>query len=90
MKTREKMTIFRDLLYSKLSNMNKPYCHFCGSTVGQISERTGDNVNAIYDCQKCMRNYCDQCSYGKEIEGQSVQFCLRCDNRIEQIGKSVV
>ncbi len=63
----------------------KAYCHFCGSTVGQISERTGEYANTIYDCEKCNANYCDQCSYGKEIKGQLVQFCLRCESQIEKV-----
>jgi len=66
-------------------NFFKPYCHFCGSTVGQISERTGEIVNAVYDCEKCKVNYCDQCSYEKEIDGNKVQFCLRCDSEIEKV-----
>ncbi len=66
-------------------NTLKAYCMFCGSTVGQISDRTEERVTAIYDCPKCKMNYCDQCSYGKEIDGQSVQFCLRCDNQIEKV-----
>lgn len=62
-----------------------PYCHFCGSTVGQISERTNKTVNAIYDCKKCHKSYCDQCSYEKEIDHQFVQLCLRCDSQIDKV-----
>ena len=66
-------------------NQFKVYCHFCGSTVGQISERTENLVNAIYDCEKCNVNYCDQCSYEEEIDGHMAQFCLRCESRIEKV-----
>jgi len=59
----------------------KPYCTFCGSEVGQISERTNEKSNAIYDCPKCSRYYCDQCSYTKD----GLQFCLRCDSIIEKV-----
>lgn len=61
------------------------YCIFCGSTIGQISESTGEMVNGIYDCPKCQANYCDQCSYEKEINSNVVQICLRCDGEIEKI-----
>jgi len=63
----------------------KAYCTFCGSRVGQISERTDKKVNAIYDCPKCRRNYCDQCSYKKEIGGTWVQLCLRCDSKMKKV-----
>jgi uncharacterized C2H2 Zn-finger protein len=61
------------------------YCIFCGSTVGQVSDRTGENVNAVYYCPKCGLNYCDQCSYQKEIAEQKVQFCLRCDSEMDKV-----
>jgi hypothetical protein len=63
----------------------KAYCHYCGATVGQISDRTEEKVNAIYDCSKCKANYCDQCSYRKEMDGKLVQFCLRCESTIEKV-----
>jgi hypothetical protein len=63
----------------------KAYCHFCGATVGQISDRTEEKVSSIYDCPKCRVNYCDQCSYGKEVDGKLVQFCLRCESKIEKV-----
>jgi hypothetical protein len=63
----------------------KAYCIFCGSTVGQISDRTDKRVSAVYDCPKCMRNYCDQCSYEKEIGGKRFQFCLRCESKIDKV-----
>ena len=63
----------------------KAYCIFCGSTVGQISERTEGLVNAVYDCPKCRLNYCDQCSYEKIINGHAVQLCLRCDSRLDKV-----
>ncbi len=66
-------------------NSFKAYCHYCGSTVGQISERTEKSVKAVYDCEKCNVNYCDQCSYEKEIDGKLVQLCLRCGNQIEKV-----
>ena len=61
------------------------YCHYCGATVGQISDRTEEKVNAIYDCPKCKVNYCDQCSYGKDMDGKLVQFCLRCESKIGKV-----
>jgi len=48
-----------------------------------------NRVNAVYDCPKCNVNYCDQCSYEKEIDGKSVQLCLRCDSQIEKIMQKV-
>ena len=35
----------------------KAYCHFCGATVGQISDRTEEKVSSIYDCPKCGRRF---------------------------------
>ena len=66
-------------------DIDKAYCIFCGSTVGQQSDRTGGKVTAVYDCPKCERNYCDQCSYAKDVEGHSVQLCLRCDGKLERV-----
>jgi len=64
----------------------KAYCCFCGSTVGQVSERTNQVVNAIYDCPKCMMNYCDQCSCEViDKEEKIIQKCLRCDSVINRI-----
>lgn len=63
----------------------KAYCIFCGSTLGQISERTSERVNAVYDCPRCQMNYCDQCSYEKEVNGRVVQVCLRCGSQMEQV-----
>ncbi len=60
-------------------------CHYCGALVGEISERTEEQVHAVYDCLKCRSNYCDQCSYGKEVDGQLVQRCLRCESIIEKV-----
>ncbi len=62
----------------------KPYCHFCGAEVGDISDRTNKKVSTIYDCQKCKVGYCDQCSYSKE-DNPNIQLCLRCDSVIEKI-----
>ncbi|MFH0725187.1 MAG: hypothetical protein V2B19_02345 [Pseudomonadota bacterium] len=63
----------------------KAYCFFCGATVGQLSDRTEEKVSAIYDCPKCRVNYCDQCSYEKEADGELAQFCLRCESKIEKV-----
>jgi hypothetical protein len=63
----------------------QPYCHYCGASVGEISDRTEEQVYAVYDCLKCKSNYCDQCSYGKEIDGDLVQICLRCDSKLEKV-----
>ena len=64
---------------------SKAYCIFCGSTVGQTSDRTEQKVTAVYDCPKCMMNYCDQCSYEKDDEGRKVQLCMRCDSKMEKV-----
>jgi hypothetical protein len=61
-----------------------PSCHFCGARIGDISERTNEKTTAIYDCEKCRVNYCDQCNYSKK-EAPEVQLCLRCDSRIEKL-----
>lgn len=63
----------------------EPYCHFCGSKIGQISERTDEKVISIFDCEKCNVNYCDQCSYEKIENDAKVQKCIRCDNIIEKV-----
>lgn len=63
----------------------KAYCIFCGSTVGQVSDRTRKKVKAAYDCPKCRRNYCDQCSYEETVDGKLVQLCLRCDGELEKV-----
>ena len=60
-------------------------CNYCGASVGEISERTDEKVSAIYDCEKCVYNYCDQCSYETEINDKLVQKCLRCENIIEKV-----
>ena len=61
------------------------WCMFCGAKVGQISDRTNKPVTAVYYCEKCLKNYCDQCSYEEDIDGKSVQLCLRCESRIERV-----
>jgi hypothetical protein len=63
----------------------EPDGSYCGASVGEISDRTYEQVYAVYDCLKCKSNYCDQCSYGKEIDGDLVQMCLRCDSIIEKL-----
>jgi len=62
-------------------NELKAYCLFCGSSVGQISERTDEKVSTIYWCDKCEQNYCDQCSYNKN----NIQYCLRCDTKLDKV-----
>ncbi|NOR25211.1 MAG: hypothetical protein GQ542_12645 [Desulforhopalus sp.] len=61
----------------------KAYCNYCGSTVGQTSERTEEKVRAVYDCPRCGVNYCDQCSYFNKED--SVQRCLRCESKLEKV-----
>jgi hypothetical protein len=68
-----------------IDNSLKAHCIFCGSTIGQISDRTEGNVTAVFYCQKCRSNYCDQCSYEKKINGKLRQYCLRCDSEIEKV-----
>ncbi len=63
----------------------KPYCSFCGSSVGQISDQTDELVNAVFDCPRCRLNYCDQCSYEEMINEQAVQRCLRCDSKLDKV-----
>jgi hypothetical protein len=63
----------------------QPYCHYCGASVGEISDRTDELVEAVYDCLKCGLNYCDQCAYEKEIDGELVQLCLRCDSKLDKV-----
>ena len=67
------------------SSGNRAYCHFCGARVTEISERTEEKVSSIFDCPKCCLNYCDQCSYSKEINGEEVQLCLRCDSKLDKV-----
>ena len=62
----------------------KVYCHFCRAKIGDISEATKEKVTVIYDCRKCIANYCNQCSYPKEDE-PDVQLCLRCDSVLEKL-----
>jgi len=60
---------------------SKAYCIFCGSTVGQESDRTGGIVEAVYDCPKCKLNYCGECSFR---DGDK-QRCLRCTSVMYKI-----
>ncbi len=78
-------SVYREKSVDSSNIPMKAYCIFCGSTVGQISERTEGLVNAVYDCPKCRLNYCDQCSYEKIINGHAVQLCLRCDSRLDKV-----
>jgi hypothetical protein len=66
---------------TSLPRVHHAYCIFCGSTVGQESDRTGGTVTAVYDCPKCRRNYCSECSYAKD----GSQYCLRCDSILAQV-----
>ncbi|MCW5202446.1 MAG: hypothetical protein QTN59_01650 [Candidatus Electrothrix communis] len=70
---------------SSSDNQIKASCHYCGATVGESSQRTEETVTAMYDCEKCNVNYCDQCSYEKVIDGHAKQFCLRCESEIEKL-----
>ena len=65
----------------------KSQCMFCGAQVGEISQRTDELVYKIYYCSKCMKNYCDQCSYEEKIDGELVQLCLRCDSKLNEINE---
>ena len=60
---------------------SKAYCHFCGSTVGQRSDRTEGIVEAVYDCPKCRVNYCSECTY----EDGDKQRCLRCEGIVYKL-----
>ena len=69
-------------------DINKTYCYFCGSTVGQTSDRTEELVHAVYDCSKCNVNYCDQCSvykYKEDKNDADIRICLRCNSEIEKV-----
>ncbi len=59
----------------------KSRCSFCGASVGELSEATGEKVEAIYDCPRCMRSYCSQCSGS----GDGIVVCLRCDSQMEEV-----
>ena len=63
----------------------KARCISCGSMVGQTSGRTMRKVKAVYDCPKCGFSCCDQCSYEETVDGTLVQFCLRCDGKLEKV-----
>lgn len=63
------------------ANNRKAYCHFCGSTVGQRSDRTEEIIEAIYDCSKCRVNYCSECTYN---DGDK-QRCLRCESVVDKV-----
>ena len=65
---------------------SKAYCNFCGSTVGQISDRTEGIVEAIYDCPKCKVNYCSQCAWIKEVSLDGIVLCLRCNSKMYRVG----
>jgi Zn finger protein HypA/HybF involved in hydrogenase expression len=63
----------------------KAYCHFCGASVGDVSERTGNKAEAIYDCPKCRVNYCSQCSALKNDSVDGAVICLRCNSKMERV-----
>ena len=65
---------------------SKAYCHFCGSTVGQISDRAEGRVEAVYDCPKCKVNYCSQCAWLKEDSLDGIALCLRCNSKMYRVG----
>ena len=59
------------------------WCGFCGANVNDVSERTKEVATAMYYCEGCRKNYCDQCSYRKKADGK--QRCLRCETELEQL-----
>jgi hypothetical protein len=61
------------------------WCMFCGAAVNAISERTGEKATAMFYCEQCCKNYCDQCSYEKMINGEPMQYCLRCETELERL-----
>lgn len=46
----------------KADNTPVTWCGFCGTKVGSVSEVTQQTVTAMYYCEQCWKNYCDQCS----------------------------
>ena len=65
----------------KSDNTPITWCGFCGAKVGDISDSTDKQTVAMYYCEKCWKNYCDQCSYHEKTE--SIRYCLRCDTKLE-------
>ncbi|MCP5016561.1 MAG: hypothetical protein GY938_15045 [Ketobacter sp.] len=59
------------------------WCSFCGANVGDASDRTGELTKAMYYCEGCWRNYCDQCSYTKKADG--TPHCMRCESELERL-----
>jgi len=70
---------------SRADGTSVTWCMFCGANVDEISERTGQKAKAMYYCEQCWKNYCDQCSYEKEVAGDQNQYCLRCDTKLERL-----
>lgn len=68
-----------------MNEKNDIYCSFCGTSIGGISERTFEKVKALYYCPECIMNYCNECSYEKKVNGESKQFCLRCDSNLDLV-----
>ncbi len=69
----------------KADGTSVTWCMFCGAKVGQESQRTGETAAAMFWCERCKKNYCDQCSCSREADGKRVQYCLRCDSRLENL-----
>lgn len=65
----------------------KPQCSYCGGIVGELGERNGEEINAIYDCPRCRLNYCSDCSYEGKRSGEKQQLCLRCDGRLDLVSE---
>ena len=65
-------------------NPGRAWCLFCGASPGDRSWRTDKIAGAIYYCEKCGRNYCDQCSSHAEA-GKGIVLCLRCDSKMERV-----
>jgi hypothetical protein len=61
------------------------YCHFCGARPGEISERTEKLATAVYVCEKCPANYCDQCS--APLGSPETAKCLRCGSRMPRVAQ---
>jgi len=59
------------------------WCSFCGAAVGEISERTGMEAEAMYECPRCMGNYCDQCS-GTKDRPKGTAICLACHSEMKR------
>ena len=72
-----------------MNKYNRLQCHFCGASISEISERTEEIVNSIFDCPKCRVNYCDQCSYSEDTDQANIQRCLRCDSKLDKLSDHI-